>query len=392
MTEAKRIHSRSPSPIGERCDSKKVKTDICNLDEKTRVSLVKQLEYYFSDENLKTDSFFQNIMRSDSKFRLPASYLLKCSKIKALGVTKEEEIEDALRGHTEIIIESGDGKIMIKLNKELPELEPKKKLKEKISLVGGKDLHAGGCILKITSLPEHVSWSLVKDSLKEKLREIQPEHHNLIRYVSQTTQDGTCFILLKPFKNDQQLIKEIVLDFDGKKIPLSLTEQEEARKIISSVLPRHIQKEREKELNKQRMTFSAVPIVVGGQTFASIEHLRRCIKEVIEQTEINTVFEKDSLIYKVLCSILEYHPRFEEKTKGMQSICLKNHENSSGDDSVSNKCFYIVKKSPDGLEEFEDFSVSKCLQQLSRNPPVAARSEKNTDQSTENETKEADKN
>lgn len=377
MTEIKKIRSRSPSPTGGSCDSKRIKVNsLINGEEETRCLLIKQLEYYFSDENLRTDSFFQNTMRSDPKNRLFVSYLLKCSKIKNLGITKEEEIIDVLRGHEMIFVEfNEDGKAMIKLNKNLPDLEPKKKTKEKNSSINCKDLHAGGCILKIVNLPETASWSSVKDSLKEKLKDLQPESQNLIRYVSQTTQDGTCFILLKPFKNDQIIIKDLELLIGEERVPVSLVNQEEARKIINSVFPKHIQKEREKELNKQKMAFTAMPIVVGGQTFASIEHLRRCIKEVLEQSEVNTIFEKDSLTYKVLLSILDYHPRREEKIKGIESICIRNHENSSIRDDLCNKCFYIIRKSPDGIEEFEDFSVNKCLQQLSRNPPLSLKLE-----------------
>lgn len=375
MTEIKKIRSRSPSPIGGNCEPKRIKADSIVIGKETRFSLIKQLEYYFSDENLKTDSFFQNIMRSDPENRLLVSYLLNCSKIKNLGITKEEEIIDALKGHEVILIEfNQEGKAMIKLNKNLPDLESKKKTKEK-NLINSKDLHAGGCILKIINLPETASWSSVKDSIKEKLKELQPESQNLIRYVSQTTQDGTCYILLKPFKNDKSLIENMELAFGEENISISLASQDEARKIINSVFPRHIQKEREKELNKQKMAFMSMPIVVGGQTFASIEHLRRCIKEVLEQSEVNTVFEKESLTYKVLLSILEYHPKREKKTKGIDSICIRIHENSTNKDDLCSKCFYIVRKSPDGIEEFEDFSINKCLQQLSRNPPLSSKLE-----------------
>lgn len=377
MTEIKKFRSRSPSPSPAEGESelKKTRLDNSPISEETKSSLIKQLEYYFSDGNLKTDSFFQNAMRSDPKNRLLVSHLLNCSKIKALGITKEEEITGALEGHELIFVESNeDGKAMIKLNKDLPDFEPKKKIKDKGSSLNGKDLHAGGCILKIVNLPETISWSSVKDSLKDKLKELRPESQNLIRYVSQTTQDGTCFILLKPFKDDQLLVKDLELAFGEDKVSALLVDQDEAKKIIRSVFPRHIQKEREKELNKQKMAFTAMPIIIGGQTFASIEHLRRCIKEVLEQSEVGTTFEKDSLTYKVLLSVLEYHPRREEKVKGIESICIKNHENSSVDD-LCNKCFYIVRKSPEGTEEFEDFSVNKCLQQLSRNPPLVPKPE-----------------
>ncbi|OII77214.1 LA domain-containing protein [Cryptosporidium andersoni] len=369
MTDMKKIHSRSPSPSRE-IDMKKLKID---LSEEARDLLIKQLEYYFSDENLRKDSFFQNVMRSDPKSRLYLSYLLKCSKVKNLGITREEQIEQALEGHNFIIIERNeeDGRSMLRLLKDLPELEVKKKFREKIGHTS-KDHHAGGCIVKVSSLPENISWIAVKDELKAELQKLIPNGENLVRYVSQTTQNGTCYMLLKPFLNDQNIVKEICLTLDDIKVPVVLVGQEEARKVITTALPRHIQKEREKEINKQRMIFTSQPILIGGQQFASIEHLRRCLKEVLEQSAVDTVFDGESLSFNVLKALLHYHPKGSDKTRGMHSITVKYHPETN-----NSKCFFILRKNEAGQDEMEDFSVSKCLQQLARNPPLASKLGKN---------------
>ncbi|KAK6590689.1 La domain fused to two RRMs involved in RNA metabolism [Cryptosporidium xiaoi] len=386
MTETKAINLHPRSPSEEECNSKRIKTNI--LRDETRIALLKQLEYYFSDENLKTDVFFQSNMRSDPKNRLYVEHIFNCSKVKDLGITKEEEIEETLEGHSNILLEKDEeGKLMIKLNKELPNLEKTVKQKNKSSM-SGKDHHFGGCILKVTNLPENVSWSNVKDSLKEKLKNLVDSTQNLIRYVSQTTQNGTCFILLKPFKNDKTIVDNLELEFDSHKIVMTLVDQEEAKKVVSSVFPRHIQKEREKEFNKQKATFFSAPITIGGQSFASIEHLKRCLKEVIAQTKVDTIFDKENPIYKVLSSVLEYHPRYTEKCHNMHSICVKNHKNYlnkaengnecekvESENDANNKCFFIVRKTESGEDEYEDFSVNKCLQQLSRNPPQTSQKE-----------------
>ncbi|KAH8739522.1 hypothetical protein FG386_001954 [Cryptosporidium ryanae] len=388
MTEIKtaNLHPRSPSE--EECNSKRLKTSF--LNEETREALLKQLEYYFSDENLKTDVFFQSNMRSDPMNRLYVEHIFNCSKVKNLGVTKEEEIEEALEGHSNILLEKDqNGKLMIKLNRELPDLQKTVSQRNKSS-ISGKDHHFGGCIIKVLNLPENVSWSNVKDSLKEKLKTLVDGNQNLIRYVSQTTQDGKCFILLKPFKNDKTILDNLELEFDDHKTALILVDQEEAKKVISSVFPRHIQKEREKEFNKQKASFFSIPITIGGQSFASIEHLKRCLKEVVAQTKVNTVFDKENPTFKVLSSILEYHPRYTEKCHNMHSICVKNHKNYSektkndqeceqeeSENDVSNKCFFIVRTNEAGEDEYEDFSVNKCLQQLSRNPPPQASQKEN---------------
>ena len=110
-------------------------------------------------------------------------------------------------------------------------------------------------------------------------------------------------------------------------------------------------------------------------------------------TKVDTVFDKENPTFKVLSSVLEYHPRYQDKCRNMHSICVKNHKNNPNktqdsndqgpDDDVSNKCFFIVRKTESGDEEYEDFSVNKCLQQLARNPPHKPQNEQKTE--TENQ-------
>lgn len=71
-------------------------------DEKDRsteerlISLRRQIEYYFSDENLSSDTFFHEKISSNPEGWLDASWILGCNREKKMQVNSDVEIESAL--------------------------------------------------------------------------------------------------------------------------------------------------------------------------------------------------------------------------------------------------------------------------------------------------------
>eukprot|EP00747_Dinoflagellata_sp_TGD_P168956 gnl/TRDRNA2_/TRDRNA2_196640_c0_seq1.p1 gnl/TRDRNA2_/TRDRNA2_196640_c0~~gnl/TRDRNA2_/TRDRNA2_196640_c0_seq1.p1 ORF type:complete len:367 (+),score=124.69 gnl/TRDRNA2_/TRDRNA2_196640_c0_seq1:81-1181(+) len=68
-----------------------------DLDEPA-AKLRRQIEYYFSDANLRQDEFFHKKISEDTEGWLDAKWLLGCKRVQALGVTTDDEIEKALDG------------------------------------------------------------------------------------------------------------------------------------------------------------------------------------------------------------------------------------------------------------------------------------------------------
>ena len=65
-------------------------------EEEKLAALQRQIEYYFSDKNLRTDEFFHEKISENAEGWLDSSWILGCNRVKKLGVTGEEDIESAL--------------------------------------------------------------------------------------------------------------------------------------------------------------------------------------------------------------------------------------------------------------------------------------------------------
>jgi len=77
---------------------------LCQGDESPSLRMEKlrlQVEYYLSDENLATDSFFQALIRGSSGGWIPVSSFLGCPKIQQLKATSEELVA-TLRWSTQL--------------------------------------------------------------------------------------------------------------------------------------------------------------------------------------------------------------------------------------------------------------------------------------------------
>jgi hypothetical protein len=53
----------------------------------SKAEIKKQVEYYLGDSNLSKDDFFRNLISKNAAGYLDLSTILKCNKIKKLGVT-----------------------------------------------------------------------------------------------------------------------------------------------------------------------------------------------------------------------------------------------------------------------------------------------------------------
>merc|ERR1711904_303126 len=100
------------------------------------------------------------------------------------------------------------------------------------------------------------------------------------------------------------------------------------------------------------------PIAVGQQRL-NVGALRSRVKEVLNSRSDGEALKVDGSDYKLIKSLLEFHPKGSEKSKGM--VGIKVAKSSQGD----TRCFWMVKD--DGKEE--DFSAQKCLSAVEANPP-----------------------
>jgi hypothetical protein len=307
----------------------------------------KQVEYYLSDDNLKFDKFFHDKISADAEGWLEMSFILQCNKMKAMRATKEDVLA-ALKGSA---VEVKEDNLHIRRpgNLALPKLENRPTHHTKKSVAHA---HDGGVIAIFKDVPAEQSWMQIKEKLREKLpAKVQLWH------VSEVTDKNTCNVASAPFEGDLQFFEELELEVGGVKLKSEVAHGDKLLQALK-VLPKNCKEKREKEARKRQKERNR-PIVVGQQRFVNVAALRTRVKEILNSRSDGESLKTEGSDYKLIKALLGFHPKGEEKSKGLVSI--KVNKSAFND----NRCFWMVKD--DGKEE--DFSAQKCLTAIEANPP-----------------------
>lgn len=143
--------------------------------EQLKQRIKRQIEYYFSDESLTFDSFFQGKMREAAREGkgevLDIRFVLSSPRIKALNLTKAEIIAAIVDSTTVKAKEESNGSTWLYREAPLPELKERSSRAQDNGLGGrhfheghscattgiGKDPHAAGVFLKLKAIPQSVT-------------------------------------------------------------------------------------------------------------------------------------------------------------------------------------------------------------------------------------------
>lgn len=82
--------------------------------------ITKQVEYYLGDLNLSKDDFFRDLISSNSDGWLPLSALLKCNKVKKMGVTIGDQLVKGCKESTNVEFNADGDSVRRIGNKALP--------------------------------------------------------------------------------------------------------------------------------------------------------------------------------------------------------------------------------------------------------------------------------
>lgn len=352
-----------------------------------RQAIKKQVEYYLSDNNLMTDAFFHGkIQEAEKKGKgvsLNLYYILTSPRIKALKATRHEILESlAESAEVSVVYEEG-GDIWISRRRPLPAMKKRRELtKEQKRDQNGmvKDLHAVGCLLRLSNLPEVApTWDSVKDvvtlrSVKDAIREKLPKRTR-IRYVSRVDDQRQCTVWLGSFKGDKVAFKEPVkVQVGGAEATLTLMDDNEVRECCNSELPRQIRMTREKELQKYCSQLPWLPLSLGGTAFNSVHHLKQHVADLLDRAEAGKLLKPSSAAEKVVMALLEYHPNaFMKKggtNKNLVGFKVDLHEKANKAGERTKGVFAVRRHNQTQEEDVEEFSLAKCILELSRDPPV----------------------
>jgi len=309
--------------------------------------------------------FFHDLIASSPEGWIDLASVLSCPKMKALSSTAEEVAAALSSSHLEIKNE-GD-KWILRRSGPLPELVSR----ERHSIKHKPDPHRAGCIVKLSKVPEEVSWQGLKDAVNKTL----PLGAKL-SFVSTIKKDGECMFLSKAFDDDKKFFSEMALEINGAKVSCTLADATEATAFISS-LPQLIKRNRERDLQRCKRKAMSREIFISGTKFASVDHLRQCIRELIQKTAEGDSITTDSPAFNVIKALLAYHPRSSEKLHDLAHFKVAMHTGpegeSKGKHDKPSKCLFVVRTNG----EAEDFSVNKCVIELSKNPPFSPPQEAN---------------
>jgi len=321
----------------------------------------KQVEYYLSDENLRGDKFFNEKIAANEEGWLEMSLILSCNKMKAMRANLEDVI--AALKDSKLELKEGGSAVRRPGNAPLPKLEEKPQHQKKNTL----HAHDGGAVLVVRNVPAEQSWMQVKDKIKEKLPEkVTPW------FVSEVNDKAQCFVVCPPFAGDLELLQSCSFDLGGATLRTEPCYGDLLQQTLKT-LPKHVRDKRERE-SRRRQKERNRPILVGAQRFLSIGALRGKVKEIMNSRSDGEKLKPEGTDYQLLKALLGFHPKGEEKMKGM--VGMKVDKALKGDGQ--SRCFHIIRE--DG--SMEDVSMVKCINAVELNPPyvqIEKKAEKKAD-------------
>merc|ERR1712139_49581 len=129
--------------------------------------------------------------------------------------------------------------------------------------------------------------------------------------------------------------EELEIEVGGVKLKTEVAQGDLLQQSLK-VLPKHIKDKREKESRKKQKERNR-PIVVGQQRFVNVSALRSRVKEILNSRSDGEALKIDGSDYKLIKSLLDFHPKGAEKSKGM--VGIKVGKSVQGD----SRCFYMLK-------------------------------------------------
>jgi len=316
----------------------------------------KQVEYYFSDENLKFDKFFHEKIAADKEGWLDMQLILSCNKMKIMRATKDD-VKSSLKESKVEINEAGD-KLRRPGGAPLPKLEARPSHQKKNSM----HAHAGGVVAVFKNVPAEQQWTHIKQAVQEKL----PPKVNLW-HVGKVDDKSECALACGPFEGDIAFFEALEIELGGAKLKCETCFGEALHKVLKD-MPKIIRDKRERESRKRQKDRNR-PIKLGTSHFNNVAMLRGRVKEILNARSDGEQLKPDGSDFKLIKSLLQFHPTGDAKSKGL--VGIKVAKSQQGD----SRCFFMIKE--DGKEE--DFSAKKCLDAVESNPPYVQVEEKKTE-------------
>lgn len=351
---------KAEEPMVDQPEAKKSKVEV-DLN-----AIRKQIEYYFSDDNLSVDAFFHGKIKASEEGWLDSDLILSCRKIKDLFTTPEHILEALKESALETKVGEDGVLVAVRRTQALPELKARERFEKKKTAP-----HAGGVVFKVSNVPADKKWGDVKDILKVQL----PANSKVV-FATSVNGEGaerSCLMLLSPFDKDIEFVKSVNLEFGAEEskvqCKVDILEGDDLKKAVTG-FPRHVIKKRH-DAARERARVNQKPIHLGEQKFANVNALRAKVKEILSARTNGQSLRPEAPDYQLVRAVLEFHPKAKEgKLDGMVGLKVDKHTTSDS------RCFFVVKE--DG--SCDDISIMKCIQGIEANPPTGQKAEESKEE------------
>jgi hypothetical protein len=332
--------------------------------------ILKQVEYYLSDVNLKRDSFFQKEMSKDDGF-ISVAVLLKCNKLKNL-TTDGAQVMEALKASEVLVVSDCATKVKRKtappqldadVAKRAQQREKRAAAQEDTSEDMQKAIEekaAKACqeriVYKVCGVPEGVTWAEIKDAMKEHTNAtgkifIQHEDGATEAHVSAFSEGNAEKFAEAADKGDALKVKDSV-------VTMTQIKDADAQKAYwMAEFTKHPPKDVTTQNKKRRRDgkggkTKGEPIVIGGVDFTSREEAKSKAMEIAKRNPDSAFEVLSGADKEFAAAILEFHPKAAEKKKGMKDIGV-----GVNPEFPSTRCFFVVQEGDNKV----DFSYVKCI-------------------------------
>ena len=321
--------------------------------EELKKRIKNQIEFYFSDENLETDIFFNELFSKSIDGYIDISYLLNYNIIKENNITKEELIE-ILKTSEKIEINEARTKIKRKNSNKIPKINQdkilEKKRKREKEKKREKQEKKHPIILIINS---NKTIDINTEKIKNVYKYLNPNleiinfefnKENNEGYLAIKKKDSTSkFDFVKIFEIDT-IIFEVKL-CEGKELSnywyknsYLLSEENKDNKNIKKI----------KNKIKPRKLKEA--LYLANEKFDDLNEIKNKIIKITESKNLNEAE------IKYIKDLIKYHPDkniIEKVNKSDFIIVEKNEENKD--------IFYGLDKNKEKIVEFQ---IYKCTEKI----------------------------
>jgi len=380
--QAKKVKTESTTPVKDEpkesadAQASEKKTTETKVEVDRPATIRKQIEYYMSNENLKTDKFFQTIIKQSEGGFVGVEHFLNCRKISALKCVSAEILKSC--EDSEVLTVDEKQGICRKGNPELPELVKREQFKKQnkssdSALVLHMTSHSNTTPLlwfglDIGEKPDEVgSHPAIKTGFIAAMKKqypIGPKPEIVWTYKKGYFEDHPTMINIIVKRNQVKNVEALDgLVFtmqhknpEGEEIKMDLTLkvlENDVRKKMWDLAPTYLRTNKDWQKEVKHVAQKKPKLVIPGWhlKYDSMNHLKNKIKEVLMSHSMEEVIPRESKDYEFLMALLKQHPDREAKLEGLKELMVNAWETDE-----RSRCLFIVKQ--DGTKD--PVSLNKC--------------------------------